>query len=436
MDHKLSLLWVTIGVCIFSGVVTYLKRNDSDLLEEDKTLNIHGYYSGWLERGNLGDDLLFHICEQMLEEYGGPFGLKFELVKKTKANMVFNHPVKFGILGGGSLLEDYYLREMAPFIKNETVMVFGTGFDSRRFINDVNLEKLRKDEPFKWNYKPAYNFSSLINFHGLGVRGILTSKVLKSLIDKDIPFVGDAGILAWKYLSDPSIQVSVQSRIKEGDKVVTINWSENSEPVKKPPAYAIDTMVNTIFYLMKRGYIVISVMMHDRDTKISTELTGELARRIDPETKREHGTHFLIEYNPPFKTFLINNRTHDYKAGTAALLNIYKLSAFSINYRLHANVLSLAAGTPFIALAYRFKVYDFVDTAGLSEYCVLGLDEKSFTFESMVEKIEKIEQNNESIRTQIQTHIADVQSRYDTAFPKFLQHLVQQIKKEESAEKK
>ncbi|MGC9309019.1 MAG: polysaccharide pyruvyl transferase family protein, partial [Thermoplasmatota archaeon] len=50
------------------------------------------------------------------------------------------------------------------------------------------------------------------------------------------------------------------------------------------------------------------------------------------------------------------------EASVDAMMDIYASSLFSIGERLHANVLSAAAGTPFISLGYRPKCYDFAES--------------------------------------------------------------------------
>lgn len=52
------------------------------------------------------------------------------------------------------------------------------------------------------------------------------------------------------------------------------------------------------------------------------------------------------------------------------LISIIERFAFTINFKLHANYLSLAAHVPFIALGYRFKVFDFVKSVDLENYIV------------------------------------------------------------------
>jgi len=70
----------------------------------------------------------------------------------------------------------------------------------------------------------------------------------------------------------------------------------------------------------------------------------------------------------------------------------------TINFKLHANILSLAAGVPCVALGYRFKVFDLAHSLGLEE-CVVSLD--SLTLEKdILSRVAYIETNYDDILSQ------------------------------------
>ncbi len=70
------------------------------------------------------------------------------------------------------------------------------------------------------------------------------------------------------------------------------------------------------------------------------------------------------------------------------LLSLMENFYFTINLKLHANYLSLAANVPFIALGYRFKVFDFVKSVGLEDYIIStdaqNIDENILNLESQI----------------------------------------------------
>ncbi|MCL6709552.1 hypothetical protein M8R20_21420 [Pseudomonas sp. R2.Fl] len=67
----------------------------------------------------------------------------------------------------------------------------------------------------------------------------------------------------------------------------------------------------------------------------------------------------------------------------------------TINFKLHANILSLAAGVPCVALVYRFKVFDLASSSKL-EKCVVSTNSSNFE-QNILMKIAYIEENESSI---------------------------------------
>ena len=82
---------------------------------------------------------------------------------------------------------------------------------------------------------------------------------------------------------------------------------------------------------------------------------------------------------------------------------IEKLSSCkaTINFKLHANLLSLAANVPAIALGYRFKVFDFGALAGLQNF-VISTDSTQLT-EEILQRVDIIEQTGPEIIGQYHT---------------------------------
>ncbi len=59
----------------------------------------------------------------------------------------------------------------------------------------------------------------------------------------------------------------------------------------------------------------------------------------------------------------MNMVSHIYSS--SSVVHFLKRMKFTINYKLHANVLSAAAEVPFLSIAYRSKCIDFAHTMGL-----------------------------------------------------------------------
>jgi len=60
------------------------------------------------------------------------------------------------------------------------------------------------------------------------------------------------------------------------------------------------------------------------------------------------------------------------------VMNMLQHCTFTINLKLHANYLSLGAGVPFVALGYRFKVFDFFKSLELDDF-IIATDEEDIS---------------------------------------------------------
>ncbi|GAB1802683.1 hypothetical protein [Priestia megaterium] len=73
----------------------------------------------------------------------------------------------------------------------------------------------------------------------------------------------------------------------------------------------------------------------------------------------------------------------------------------TINFKFHANILSLAAGVPCVALGYRFKVFDLASSLEMEE-CVVSTNSNSLE-QDILKRIEYIEENQSSIMEKYKT---------------------------------
>jgi len=69
-------------------------------------------------------------------------------------------------------------------------------------------------------------------------------------------------------------------------------------------------------------------------------------------------------------------------------------SFFTINFKLHANILSAAANKPYVSLAYRGKCFDFSQTVHCLDYTI-GTDE--VTASKVIEMVDDVIENYDQI---------------------------------------
>ncbi|MCM3166847.1 polysaccharide pyruvyl transferase family protein [Peribacillus frigoritolerans] len=91
------------------------------------------------------------------------------------------------------------------------------------------------------------------------------------------------------------------------------------------------------------------------------------------------------DINPSLRLYKKINDTQNVRLSTKYyhqndLLNILQSCHFTINLKLHANVISAAAGIPFITLGYRFKSFDFAHSVGQNDF-IISTDSQTITKE-------------------------------------------------------
>src|SRR5690606_3914149 len=97
-----------------------------------------------------------------------------------------------------------------------------------------------------------------------------------------------------------------------------------------------------------------------------------------------------------------------------ALMRIMKCCTFTVNFKLHANVISAMAGIPFIALGYRMKTFDFMESIGRTSY-VISTDEDQIA--DKLEKLSRLVQENWEIDKQpLYSKISSYQTNLKTPF--------------------
>lgn len=97
-----------------------------------------------------------------------------------------------------------------------------------------------------------------------------------------------------------------------------------------------------------------------------------------------------------------------------ALMRIMKRCDFTVNFKLHANVMSAAAEVPFIALGYRMKTFDFVQSIGLPSY-VVSTDEEQLA-EKLEQTASQILANWELDRYRLKANISSYQTSLKSPF--------------------
>lgn len=330
-------------------------------------------YIGWIGFNNLGDELLWHIFRDTCTKYLDANQITI-IPSLPGTNLKNLEEFDTVVLGGGSLLLPGYLQILQNALhKGKSVMIWGSGID---WIGKSNLDLLTNDKLYslEQNFKQKdIDVLDEVIERALfvGVRGPLTKKAIEIML-------GSAKSKKVKIIGDPAFLLQQANSNKPQEKVIGINWGTTFNRLYGGSEGSVEEqLVETAKKLINKGYKILIYAVWTNDISHCERLYNKI--------------------NNPENVIL------DKKLYTEQQL-IEKLSGCTatINFKLHANFLSLAANVPAIALGYRFKVFDFAALLGFQNL-VISTDSKQLT-EEILARVEMIEKNRPAIIKQYHTH--------------------------------
>jgi len=305
-------------------------------------------YIGWIGHENLGDELMKDLFVQNLKtnmknkDYILDFG--FNVSNK----MIRNYD--FVVLGGGSLIGSIGINILNKALaEGKKVMVWGSGVDhlEKRAISNLNNQA----HPFKKDFVGKLN-NVVNNAEYFGVRGPLTFNFLKQMgVDENkIEISGDPGLLL-----NPSVKIDPIQELNwdyRKENIVGINWgTANNNIYGKDELLVENQLVNVCDSLVQRGYKIFIYNVWSKDIQPCARLYSKIQDKENVQWSSK------LYYQDE-------------------LFSLVERFAFTINFKLHPNVISAAANTPFIALGYRFKIFDFAKSIEQDNF-VIPTDSKN-----------------------------------------------------------
>ena len=306
---------------------------------------------------------------------------KYKIICKDVEKVKVSKEYDVVVLGGGSLLSikriDFIYEQMNL---GSRIFIWGSGcdyFDKESLKALTENNKLIKVYPDNIN-KIIYNISNKCEF--FGVRGPLTYNALQNCTNNfnKIIISGDVGFL----LKEKNLNNDIPIKgINDDSKIVAVNWGTSKNNIYGQNEKNIeDNLVKICKYLLNNNYIVYLYKMRTKDT----DSILQLYKRVGPH-----------------RNLILD--TNLYSGGE--LLSILKKCFFSINFKLHGNVISATANTPFICLGYRSKCFDFVQSIGCDKL-IVSTDELNI-YSEVICRTEYIVNNYDEIKTTMQNHIND-----------------------------
>ncbi|WP_214484920.1 polysaccharide pyruvyl transferase family protein [Bacillus sp. SM2101] len=331
----------------------------TEVLHKKKVL-----YIGWLGYNNLGDELLWELFKENFKKV--TLDKEWELTGTigTSSKEYDIETFDLIVLGGGSIINSdniTFLHEATQ--KGKKVIIWGTGIDWIQFDHIQLLENEKSINIESYFSKNIQNklIEIIDQAEYVGVRGQLTYEIIKQMggNEKKMMVCGDPGFyLSEIYYLDEEYKVFIPFKTK---KIIGVNWGTsfnniyglNEEKVE-------DSLIKAIKSLIVKGYKIYLYSIWDQDIPALNSLYNKIndQENVFLDIKIHH-QHYLINL----------------------ISNFY----FTINFKLHANIISIAANTPPIALAYRFKVFDFANSIDFNDFII---STNSINIETRILKLE------------------------------------------------
>ncbi|TDX52356.1 polysaccharide pyruvyl transferase family protein [Orenia marismortui] len=330
-------------------------------------------YIGWLGHKNVGDDFLVDIFRQQLSLNN----INWD-IDKTLANSSIGDLREYDliILGGGSLLTVPYYIELCLKASKLGIpyVIWGTGVDNRdkgistKIYEDLVVNKVKKGSK-------VIRLDEVVEKANLiGVRGNITKAILNN--DK-AKVIGDPGISFSKFISELPTVKEIEEFCSDQKDIVVVNWGTSYNNIfGKSEAEVEKELERAVREILNQGYKVIVYPIWSEDIKVIKSFVD----------KFENSNIMAI------------NQVYDADE-IAAMIDKAK---FTINLKLHANIISMTRMKPFISLAYGLKCYDFAQSIDSMEL-IIPTDE--VTQDRILDKVVHIKQNYEQIQNKFQLMI-------------------------------
>ena len=291
-------------------------------------------YIGWVDQGNLGDDLCRDIFIQEFCAAGGAQrAIESVSPQQIKANDFVRNRPDLVVLGGGSLIHPYYL---VPLLWAQQygipTVVWGSGVDG---LPAEILARVQSGESLNGyclqSHKAELIRHVITNCNQVGLRGPHTLSYLRSLgCSTALEICGDPGLM----LRQSETDFCSENLFVGGVPTVGVNWGTTGNKLYGGSEKEVARQLVRVIRELSQNMRVILYAVWPPDLAPLKDLADAVGR----------SKQIILCETVPSTSFLIS------------LLNG---CLFTINFKLHANVFAAALGNPFICLGYRSKCFDF-----------------------------------------------------------------------------
>lgn len=310
-----------------------------------KRLRVH--YAGWMGYQNLGDDLLWELFKENFEKYFDQN--EYQLIPKDVNYEIEISDCDVFVLGGGSLLNQSFINLMHKGMKlKKEIILWGTGMD---WIPQDHIQFLSAGDNQDFGINQLYSpeiqerLAEVIDHAKYaGVRGPLTYQYLKRMgaAENKLEICGDPGLI----LEQRKSNVNNETKINSNKQTIGVNWGTSFNYIYGGDELRVEEqLVRAIKSLIRMNYQIHIYMFWNRDEEACVRLFNKIGDKQN--------------------VFLDTKLYNKYQ-----MLELLKNFYFTINFKLHANVMSHAAEIPFVPLGYRFKVFDYAKSVDMDRYLI------------------------------------------------------------------
>ncbi|MCM3342847.1 polysaccharide pyruvyl transferase family protein [Paenibacillus sp. MER TA 81-3] len=341
------------------------------------------FYLGWIGFNNLGDEWMWAMFEHMAQLHLSPE--KYKVIPSMPGVDIKNLSVYDTIvMGGGSLLIPGYLDILHEAVRQEKrVIIWGSGHDR------LNPFSFGPGEPAESKEFCVKVQEVVENTAFCGVRGPWTFEYMRQMgVSMDrVTVSGDPAMLT----SPPASHADDE---ETRERWIGINWGTSYNRIYgKDEAYVENQLASAASFLIEQGYKIYLYPVWGPDREACKRLYDKIAA--------------------PDKV-VYDAEVHTYEH----YLQLMKRFDLTINFKLHANVLSAAANVPFICLGYRFKSFDFTHSLSIPQL-VISTDATQLA-ERILKAADYVQANKMPILNQIDNHRQSVIAKLEQPFLKQL----------------
>jgi hypothetical protein len=374
---------------------------------------ICGFYTGCVDSGNIGDDILFNIFINLLKKtIINGFNSECEIKNNNKIlkikKSLWMSKSKMGIIGGGSLIHPEEISYTVPLLLMEDYinrgLIFGTGIsDTPKFkISEETRKNLLDynfiDIEFPINNLMIKNIEIIKKIKNGKLRGPIDN-IIAGINPSDFSY--DPGLIAGKYIN--------YNKIEREDKAIGINLcnvtssnkiSKKNESFEKYTNRIVKEIVKFCDFCLKMEYNIYFYSMAKGEEFLHKDVISKLKYKGNLEG-RVKAYNYMTSEN---------------------LLSLISSFRFTVSLRLHGNILANSVLTPSINMFYNFKGLNYMESTNQR---LLGIPtNESLNCDNLILKLIYLEKNYDSIVKNIKSHI----NRADSIHTKSLLKVLKNIK--------